>query len=56
MFWIFILIAALAAGLLQLGAYSVWVVILKAGLLIALLVICGLFLSVLWRKQSAKGD
>ncbi len=56
MFWKFILIAALAVGLLQLGAFSVWVVILKAGLIFAVLVICGLVLSMLWRKASAKSD
>ena len=52
MFWKFILIAALAVGLLQLGAFSVWVVILKAGLIFAVIVIYGLVLSMLWRKAS----
>lgn len=50
MFWTFILVAALALILFQLGAYSVWFAVLKLGLLAALLVIAGLVVSLIWRK------
>lgn len=56
MFWKFILVAALAVGLLQLGAFSVWVFVLKVGLAFSVLVICGLFSLLWWRKASAKSN
>jgi hypothetical protein len=51
MFWTFILVVALAVGLLQLGAFSVWVLVLKVGLLSSALVICVLVFSMVWHKR-----
>jgi hypothetical protein len=56
MFWNFILAVALAVGLLQLGALSVWVLVLKVALLLSALAICGLVFSLVWHKMSAKSD
>jgi hypothetical protein len=55
-FWNFILLVALAVGLLQLGALSVWVVVLKFALLLSVLAICGLAIALIWRASSAKSD
>lgn len=48
MFWIFLVLAFVFA---QLGAYSVWFVIFKGGLQIALLVVAGLLIVLLWKKM-----
>lgn len=50
MFWIFILITALGLMLVKLGALSVMVKALLALLCLALLVIAGLSIALLWRK------
>ena len=50
MFWIFILITTLGFVLVKLGALSVMVTALSAFLYLALLVIAGLVITLLWRK------
>ena len=50
MFWIFILITALGFMLVKLGALSVMVKALLALLCLALLVIAGFVVALLWRK------
>lgn len=50
MFWGFLLFAGLAAVFAQLGAMSVWLSVLKGGLMLALLVICLMVVVLLWRK------
>lgn len=54
MIWIFLLCAGLALVFAQLGAMSVWMVIMKAGLLAALLVIAVLVATLLWRRVSGR--
>lgn len=49
MFWIAILIAALAAMMFRLGALSVLTAVLSSGLMVALLVIAGFVVVVLCR-------
>jgi hypothetical protein len=49
MFWKFLIVVALAIGLMQLGALSVWVTVLKAVLLGVLAVVLGMGLLFLWR-------
>lgn len=54
MFWKFLIVLAAMIGLLQLGALSVWVVVLKAaviGLTVLALVMGGLFA---WRYLSKR--
>ncbi len=53
MFWIFILITTLGFVLVKLGALSVMVTALSAFLYLALLVIAGLVITLLWRKVVA---
>jgi len=50
MFWIFLLFVILAVVFAQLGAYSVWFAIFKSGLLLAVVVIVGLAIALLWRQ------
>jgi len=50
MFWIFLLFVILAVVFAQLGAYSVWFAIFKGGLLLAVVVIVGLAIALLWRQ------
>ena len=50
MFWIFLLFVILAVVFAQLGAYSVWFAIFKGGLLLAVVVIIGLAIALLWRQ------
>lgn len=50
MFWIIVAIVALALVLFQLGAYSVWFVVLKVALVVAAAVIAGLALMLAWRR------
>ena len=52
MFWGFLALCALAFAFAQLGAYSVWMVMLAGGLKLALLVIAALVVVMLWRKLS----
>ena len=54
MFWVFILVAALGLGLIKLGTYSVWVTVLYGGLQLALLVIVGLTIALIWRRVLGK--
>jgi hypothetical protein len=50
MFWVFLLFVILAAVFARLGAYSVWFAIFKGGLFLALVVIAGLAIALLWRQ------
>ncbi|MGA9164010.1 MAG: hypothetical protein WBZ31_06105 [Thiobacillus sp.] len=50
MFWVFLLFVILAVVFAQLGAYSVWFAIFKGGLLLAVIVIIGLAIALLWRQ------
>lgn len=50
MFWGFLLLTGLALVFIQLGAMSVWVTVLKLGLMLALLVLAAMVIVVLWRK------
>lgn len=50
MFWGFLLLSGLAFVFVQLGALSVWVVVLKLGLMAALLVLAAMGIVLLWRK------
>lgn len=54
MFWTVLIFAGLAFVFAQLGAYSVWVGLLAGGLKLALLVIVGLLIALLWRKVLSK--
>ncbi len=53
MFWGFLLLSGLAFVFVQLGAMSVWVSVLKAGLMLALLVLALMGIVLLWRKVFA---
>jgi hypothetical protein len=50
MFWVFLLFVILAFVFAKLGAYSVWFAIFKGGLLLALVMIVGLAIALLWRQ------
>ena len=54
MHWVFLAVAVLAIGLFQLGAMSVWVVVLSLALQVALIVagVLALYVAVmfLWRR------
>lgn len=50
MFWGFLLLSGLAYVFVQLGAMSVWVSVLKLGLLVALLVLAVMVIVVMWRR------
>ena len=50
MFWGFLLFTVLAFVFMQLGAMSVWVSILKIGLMLASLVLTVVGAAFLWRK------
>jgi len=52
MFWGFLLFAGLAAVFAQLGAMSVWLTVLKGGLMLAFLIIAVMGIVLLWRKVS----
>lgn len=55
MFWGFLLLTGLAFVFVQLGAISVWVVVLKFALMLALLALAVMGIVLLWRKVfSAK--
>jgi membrane protein implicated in regulation of membrane protease activity len=56
MFWTFLLIAALALVFMKLGAYSVLVALLSGGLQLALFIIFGLVIAMLWRKIFPKNN
>lgn len=50
MFWGFLLLSGFAFVFMQLGAMSVWVSVLKLGLMLALLVLAVMGIVLLWRK------
>lgn len=50
MFWAFLVFVGLAIVFSQLGAMSVWIFVLKAGLSGALLALALVALALLWRK------
>jgi hypothetical protein len=54
MFWTFMMFTGLAIVFAQLGAYSVLVAVLAGGLKLALLVIAGFLIVLLWRKVFQK--
>lgn len=56
MFWAFLLCTGMALVFAQLGAYSVWVVLLAGGLKLAFLVIAILAIVLLWRKVFQKNS
>ena len=56
MFWIFILITAFGFILVKLGALSVMVTALSVFLYLALLVISGFVITLLWKKVFASRD
>ncbi len=53
MFWGFLLLTGLAFVFVQLGAMSVWVSVLKLGLMLALLALAVMGIVSLWRKVFA---
>lgn len=52
MIWLAAMVLGMAVMLVKLGALSVWVGILAAGLRIALLVVTGLTGLLLWKKLA----
>jgi hypothetical protein len=50
MFWGFLIFAGLALVFAQLGAMSVWLTVLKGGLMLALLIVVVMAILLLWRK------
>lgn len=54
MFWIFLLFVILAIVFIKLGSLSVWVSLLSGALNLALLLVGGLVIALLWRKSSRK--
>jgi membrane protein implicated in regulation of membrane protease activity len=56
MFWIFILITTLGFVLVKLGALSVMVTALSVLLYLALLIIAGLVIVLLWKRVFSKPD
>lgn len=54
MFWAVMLFAGLAFVFTQLGAYSVWLLVLSGALKLALLIIAGFVIALLWRKLFPK--
>jgi hypothetical protein len=56
MFWIFLLFIVVALVFAQLGAYSVWFMVLKGGLQLALFVVDGLLIVLLWQRIVGSGS
>jgi len=56
MFWTFLLLSGMALVFVQLGAYSVWVMLLAVGLKVTLFIIAALVIALLWRKVFAKNS
>jgi membrane protein implicated in regulation of membrane protease activity len=50
------LITGLAFVFIKLGMMSVWVAVLSGGLQLAMLVIAGLFISIIWQKAFSKKE
>ena len=58
MFWAFLIAAAITIGLIQLGAMSVWVTVLKAMLVVVLAVALFVGLLFVWQcyKDGKRGE
>lgn len=54
MFWTAMLFAGLAFVFTQLGAYSVWILVMGGALKLALLIIAGFVIALLWRNVFPK--
>lgn len=54
MFWLFLMFAALGLVFAKLGALSVWVVVFRFGLALALLALTLVGLVFLWRRVLAR--
>lgn len=54
MLWGFVVFVILIGTFVQLGAYSVWITVLKVALFAALLVIGGLLASLGWQHVTRK--
>lgn len=54
MLWGFVVFVILIGMFVQLGAYSVWITVLKVALFAALLVIGGLLVSLGWQHVTRK--
>lgn len=52
MFWGFLVFVTLAAVFAYLGAVSVWLTVLKGGLMVALIVVVIMAIILLWRKVT----
>jgi hypothetical protein len=52
MFWLAIIGIGVAFAFIKLGALSVWVGVLAAGIKLALLVIAGLAVALIWKKVA----
>lgn len=56
MFWKFLVFVCLAASFSQLGASSVTISILSAGLKVAIFIIAVLAVVLLWKSQKKQGN
>lgn len=56
MFWTFLLFVGLAMIFTKLGAMSVWLTVLKGGLMLALLVLAVMVMVLLWRRVFSSTD
>lgn len=54
MVWVAVLLVALGIIFIKLGAYSVWITIFSVALKVAIVVIAGLTLLLIWRWLSTK--
>lgn len=54
MFWIFMMLAGVAATFTALGMYAVWFKVLIVALMVAGLIILGLTGALLWRRVFQK--
>jgi len=56
MVFAFILIILFIAMFIKLGMYSVWVTVLFGTLKIALIIMTGLFITIIWRKVFRRNE
>jgi len=56
MLFAFILIILFIAMFIKLGMYSVWVTVLFGTLKIALIIMTGLFITIIWRKVFRRNE
>lgn len=54
MFWMFVLVAVLAVVFIKLGMYSVWITVLSTALHLAVVIIAGLTIALIWRQFFRK--